>query len=131
MAMCMLLTQAISRYRIYKSRSIYTSGEHLVLVLVHFSIRLVLRQIHLMAMCMLLTQAISDTEFTNLGVFVRQWGAFGTGPGAFQYPFGIATNPSNNHVYVADTYNQRIQEFTNLGVFVRQWGAFGYRSWCI
>jgi DNA-binding beta-propeller fold protein YncE len=64
-------------------------------------------------------------EFTNLGVFVRQWGVFGTGPGVFHYPFGIATNPSNNHVYVADTYNQRIQEFTNLGVFVRQWGVFG------
>ena len=62
---------------------------------------------------MSLTQAITEYKnLHNLGVFVRQWGAFGTGPGAFQYPFGIATNPSNNHVYVADTYNQRIQEFT-------------------
>jgi tripartite motif-containing protein 71 len=81
---------------------------------------------------------------TNSGAFIRSWGTFcvlstgigcfdedasaqlASGDGQFQYPFGVANSPSNNgHVYVADTYNQRIQEFTNLGVFVRQWGVFG------
>ena len=83
-------------------------------------------------------------KFTNSGAFIRSWGTFcvlstgigcfdedasgqlSSGDGQFQYPFGVASNPSDDgHVYVADTYNQRIQEFTNLGVFVRQWGAFG------
>ena len=82
-------------------------------------------------------------KFTNGGAFIRSWGTYcvlatgigcldedapgqlASGDGQFQYPFGIATNPSNNHVYVADTYNQRIQEFNNLGVFVRQWGGSG------
>ena len=49
-----------------------------------------------------------------------------SGDGQFQYPFGVAINSfDGGHVYVADTYNQRVQEFTNLGVFVRQWGTLG------
>ena len=98
----------------------YHSGEHWVLVLVHFrypfGIATNPSNGHVYVID---TGNHRVQEFTNLGVFVRQWGTLGPGPGAFQYPFGIATNPSNNHVYVADTYNQRIQEFTNLGVFVR------------
>ena len=47
----------------------------------------------------------------NLGVFVRQWGRFGTGPGAFQYPFGIAINSLTASAFVVDTGNNRIQVF--------------------
>ena len=83
-------------------------------------------------------------KFTNSGTFIRSWGTYcvistgigcidedaagqlGSGDGQFQYPFGVAINSfDGGHVYVADTYNQRVQEFTNLGVFVRQWGTFG------
>tara|TARA_B100001123_G_scaffold95945_1_gene110495 strand:+ start:3138 stop:3302 length:165 start_codon:yes stop_codon:yes gene_type:complete len=31
-------------------------------------------------------------------------------------------------VYVADTYNNRIQKFTSLGVFVIKWGTKGTGS---
>ena len=137
-----LLTMDMSTLQIHTTRRIQEftnlgvfvqdSGEYSVLVLVHFSIPLVLQQIHLTIMS---TSQIHTTrriqEFTNLGVFVRQWGIFGTGPGAFQYPFGIATNPSNGHVYVIDTGNHRVQEFTNLGVFCTTVGSIRYWSWCI
>lgn len=41
----------------------------------------------------------------------------GTGPG------GIATDKAGN-VYVADTWNHRIQKFDSTGKFVGQWGGF-------
>jgi uncharacterized membrane protein/sugar lactone lactonase YvrE len=45
--------------------------------------------------------------------------AMGTGPG------GIAVDPSGN-VYVADTWNHRIQKFDSTGKFVTTWGSFVY-----
>ena len=44
------------------------------------------------------------------GVFVSKWGTKGTGDGQFQYPRGVAV-ASDGSVYVADTYNSRIQKF--------------------
>jgi NHL repeat len=37
-------------------------------------------------------------------------------------PRGIAANPQNGHVYVADSGNRRVVEFNALGAFVRAWG---------
>src|ERR1043165_2347250 len=53
---------------------------------------------------------------------IRQWGRFGTGPGQFHYPRGIALN-REGHVYVTDEQNGRIQVFDENGVFLFQFGA--------
>jgi uncharacterized protein (TIGR03663 family) len=76
------------------------------------------------------------------GTFVRQWGGHcnlsdgtdcqdpdGSGPlapgdGQFQEPWGIAVDKSGR-VYVADTWNHRIEVFESDGTFVTQWGTFG------
>jgi len=42
---------------------------------------------------------------------VATWGSYGTGEGKFDRPYGIATDGAGN-VYVADTYNHRIQKFS-------------------
>ena len=69
------------------------------------------------------------------GAVIRRWGA----PGSAQGEFNFILNPdpdnfeaaggvavaSNGAVYVADTYNRRIQQFDAQGKFVRQWGRFG------
>ncbi|MEA2472602.1 MAG: hypothetical protein QOE06_517 [Thermoleophilaceae bacterium] len=47
---------------------------------------------------------------------------FGTGPGEFQLPYGCAVD-NRNHLWVADTKNNRAVELTTDGVFVRNWGA--------
>ncbi|MCB1301482.1 MAG: 6-bladed beta-propeller [Tetrasphaera sp.] len=46
-------------------------------------------------------------------------------PGGFNQAMGVAVNDSTGAVYVADTYNQRIQQFTAAGAFARQWGFRG------
>ncbi len=44
--------------------------------------------------------------------------------GSFYEPWGIAVGPDGN-VFVADTWNHRIQKFTPQGEFITQWGYFG------
>ena len=52
------------------------------------------------------------------------WGGRGSGPGEFHTPKGVAVD-DKGFVYVADTYNHRIQQFTHGFRFVRQWGCYG------
>ena len=49
-------------------------------------------------------------KFTSEGVFVSQWGTYGSGAGEFYYAYGVAV-ASDGSVYVADTDNNRIQKF--------------------
>ncbi|HIQ04412.1 MAG TPA: hypothetical protein EYH31_01805, partial [Anaerolineae bacterium] len=44
--------------------------------------------------------------------------------GQFNEPRGIAIG-SDGRIYVADTFNNRIQQFTTDGVFIRTWGSQG------
>lgn len=51
--------------------------------------------------------------------FILQWGTAGDGPGQFHSPICIAVN-KDDHVFVADLNNARIQQFTDSGDFVDQ-----------
>ncbi|MBN1584642.1 MAG: TIGR03663 family protein [Anaerolineae bacterium] len=46
------------------------------------------------------------------------------GAGGFYDPWGIAVD-ADGFVYVADTWNHRIQKFTSDGEFVTMWGQYG------
>jgi predicted membrane-bound mannosyltransferase/DNA-binding beta-propeller fold protein YncE len=64
------------------------------------------------------------------GVFLNEWGAFsdpgsGLEGGTFNEPWGVAVSPDGRFVYVADTWNHRIQKFTISGIFLTTWGNFG------
>jgi DNA-binding beta-propeller fold protein YncE len=86
---------------------------------------------------------VADTDndriqkFTTEGTFVSKWGDewygedeggdeefVGTGDGDLFSPKGVAV-ASDGSVYIADTYNNRIQQFTSEGVFVSTWGTEG------
>jgi len=66
-------------------------------------------------------------KFDADGKPLLSWGAFGstdqgTGdPGKFNEPWGVAVGPDGS-VYVADTWNHRIQKFDANGTFVKTWG---------
>ncbi|MDI6786562.1 MAG: SMP-30/gluconolactonase/LRE family protein, partial [bacterium] len=47
--------------------------------------------------------------------------------GRFKYPCGIVVS-SSDHVYVADTYNHRIQKFDAKGKFITKWGTEGTKD---
>ncbi len=52
--------------------------------------------------------------FTSTGTFTTRWGTGGTGDGQFDDPMGVAVS-STGTIYVADTYNHRIQAFSRQG----------------
>jgi DNA-binding beta-propeller fold protein YncE len=54
--------------------------------------------------------------------FVRSIGGFGNGNGQFNWPHGIAADASGN-IWVADTYNGRLQQFSGDGKFLQTIGA--------
>lgn len=67
-------------------------------------------------------------KFTKEGKFIKTWGKMGSDPGDFKEPHDIYIGGSQEHVYVADRQNNRIQVFDQEGNFVAAWPQFGQPS---
>ena len=65
------------------------------------------------------TDSVDDKimKFTSDGVFVTEWGTFGTANGQMRTPIGLAVGPDHT-VYVSDLENHRVQKFTPTGQFL-------------
>jgi len=82
------------------------------------------------------TLYIADTNNNRIqhvsasGEVIATWGTFaditlGDAPGGtFNNPWDVAVGPDGS-VYVADTWNYRVQKFTANGKFVKMWGYSG------
>ncbi len=57
-------------------------------------------------------------------VYVSQFGSWGSGNGQLSGPSGIARDSKGN-LWVAETFNNRVQEFTEAGVYVTKFGSEG------
>ena len=55
---------------------------------------------------------------------IRTWGGYGTEPGEFDNPYGIAID-RHQDIYITDESNNRIQKFDSTGVFLTMWGTTG------
>lgn len=68
-------------------------------------------------------------HYNASGELLQSWGGFGDAAagapgGLFNQPWGVAVAPDGS-VYVADTWNHRIQKFTADGKFLTMWGISG------
>jgi uncharacterized protein (TIGR03663 family) len=67
-------------------------------------------------------------HFAADGTLIKTWGSFADSSvkpiplGKFNQPWGIALSPDGEWVYVADTWNHRIQKFTADGTPIATWG---------
>ena len=83
-------------------------------------------------------------KFDHLGRFLFSFGGHGTGPGRFagqaplvagpEGPYGIDIGSRTGHLYIADTYNSRVQVFDREGHYLRSIGEatiFEPRQLCL
>jgi tripartite motif-containing protein 71 len=63
-------------------------------------------------------------KFSPTGMPLAQWGTFGSAPGQFNTPVGIAVDQQGD-IYVADVGNHRIQKLSSLGQPLTQWHTVG------
>jgi peptidylamidoglycolate lyase len=58
-------------------------------------------------------------KFSSNGKYIKEWGVYGSKPGEFIIPHGIAID-QNNTIYVADRQNNRVQLFDTTGNFLME-----------
>ncbi len=73
------------------------------------------------------SSSVAFLSTINSGLFLMAWGTRGSAGGQFVTPSGIAVDASGN-VYVADTYNYRIQKFSPDSTLLLEWGTQGSGS---
>ena len=64
-------------------------------------------------------------KFTSDGQLLHAVGVKGEGPLQFNRPIGIAFNTTNNKIYVADQFNDRVQVLNPDLTFYKSFGAYG------
>jgi tripartite motif-containing protein 71 len=63
-------------------------------------------------------------KFSSTGMSLARWGTFGSGPGQFNSPAGIAIDQQGD-IYVADIGNHRVQKLSSEGQPLAQWHTVG------
>lgn len=66
-------------------------------------------------------------KFSSTGELLGQYGGPGTEPGRFDGVWGVSTDAAG-FVYVADTFNRRVQKLDRDGAFVAEWTDYGGRA---
>ena len=92
---------------------------------VHRNPRLLSLVVALAALCGIAALAPGvASAVVNPPTFSKATGTKGSGSGQFNNPAGVAVDPEGN-VWVADTFNHRIQKFNSKGEFILKSGSLG------
>ncbi|XP_065670970.1 E3 ubiquitin-protein ligase TRIM71 [Hydra vulgaris] len=70
---------------------------------------------------------INRREYSEVGPSLLKFGQYGSKRREFKSPFGVASD-NEGFIYVADSYNHRIQTFGPRGEFVHMFGSHGDRK---
>jgi len=70
---------------------------------------------------------INRREYSEVGLSLFKFGQYGSKRREFKSPFGVASD-LEGFIYVADSYNHRIQVFGPRGEFVHMFGSHGDRK---
>lgn len=82
---------------------------------------------HILSTLLMLAVASLSPSLANAEaplIFSLRWGSAGSGPGQFDYPYGIAASPTGD-IYVTDTSLNRTQQFSSSGVLLCTFGSSG------
>jgi len=63
-------------------------------------------------------------KFSSTGALLATFGGPGAGPGLFSGVWGISTDSLRN-IYVADTFNRKVQKLDPDGAFIMEWSRLG------
>jgi len=61
-------------------------------------------------------------HFSSGGMHIKTWGSWGSDAGQFITPHGIWV--ADDHVYVCDRENNRVQIFDTNGIYITEWTGF-------
>lgn len=64
-------------------------------------------------------------KYNQKGQAMSRFGERGNGSQQFSWPRGVAVSPLDDHIFVADSSNHRMQIFDNTGVYLRTFGCYG------
>jgi RHS repeat-associated protein len=70
------------------------------------------------------SQATAVVSTTAPPVYTSAFGSGGSGSGQFAHPAGVAVD-SHGDVWVADSFNSRIEKFSSSGTWLASYGGFG------
>ena len=64
-----------------------------------------------------------EMKYPNVVPPKKQFGRYGSNPGEMNEPLGVAV--SADEIFIADTYNNRINVYNSDGNYLRSWGKLG------
>jgi hypothetical protein len=70
-------------------------------------------------------------HFTSDGMYIRGFGEVGSEPGQMSYPWGVAVDPIDDSIVVADWRNDRVQRFSPEGELLQVLDELGRDAGCL
>ncbi|XP_005094396.2 RING finger protein nhl-1 [Aplysia californica] len=64
-------------------------------------------------------------RYNQKGTAVVRFGDRGSEPKSFTWPRGVAVSPMDDHIFVSDSSNHRVQVFDNSGKYLKSFGTYG------